>query len=556
MMVIIGGLVAMMTMLAQQASTRSGDASRRVANKATVQTALTRITYGFQANLGSEQDYYRLDMEDLRAITERAGSPAQVLNPASIASLPPDFKQTEYVWKHVDSPHRLKRVRTAAGADVRPPTFIVEEPAVPDTSACTGAGLSASVCAAGNVRTYWQVYRIVLADTTGNTAPVIGIVVRTWLGDRARGVWSKASYARADLRAGRFADYQQISDGNVYVASGSVISGPVHSNGLADGSFSTVHDAPVGATGGSSRWIYVEGGVNCATGEPSLSITEGVIVGPGAGSCNSRGQNGQTISFLRAVNSIDTINAAATAGQPGVRRLSSAGHAPAASSMVEPITTAWRVVLNGTTMTVHYPNGTPYGTVPLGRANAFSFDRDVRVHGEVAPDTRVTIAASRGGAAATIFLDGDLRKQHAKTSSIGLIAHGDIVFWQSPTNACLVRRVDAAMVAATGGVTIPTKYTTVERQQNAPSCGQQLRINGTIAGHRPPTMFWSWPAAAGFGVKTAGYHGTRNYGWDQALKNNPPPYFPLTGTWQTVLLTEANADCLFSTTKRTDPECR
>ncbi|MEO6866679.1 MAG: hypothetical protein ABI200_01515 [Gaiellales bacterium] len=560
MMVLVGGLVAIMTMLAQQASTRSNDASRRVSNNATVQTALTRIAYGFQTNLGSEQDYYRLDQADLAAITERSGSSARVHAAASLTRLPNDFKTTGGVWEHVLAPgHKLRRVMSS-GVAVAVPSFVVEEPVVPDANACAATGLSTAACASGNVRSYWQVYRIILQDTTGTTSPVVSVVVRSWLGDRTNGRWSKASYARADLRAGRFADYQQISDGNVFIGKDSTIEGPIHSNGLADGSFSTVHAAPTSAVGSGNQWIYVENGVDCSKGEPSISITKGVIAGPGgagtvSSACNSRGENGQTISFLRAVNSIDTIRTAANGGQPGTHSFKTGSHTVASSSIREPIDTAWRVVLNGNTMSVRYPDNSPYTTMTLQRSNAFVFDDDVRVHGNVGADLRVTIAASRSGGAATIFLDGNLTKGHPRTTSIGLIAHGDVVFWQTPAQPCLVKRVEAALVASTGGVTIPTKYTTGERQQNAPGCSTPLRIDGTIAGHRPPTMLWSWPAAGGFGPKHAGYYGTRQYGWDTALKNNPPPYFPLTGTWQTVLVSEANMDCLF-TDKQFDPECR
>ena len=98
-------------------------------------------------------------------------------------------------------------------------------------------------------------------------------------------------------------------------------------------------------------------------------------------------------------------------------------------------------------------------------------------------------------------------------------------------------------------MTIPTSYTTDEVQSTAPRCGQAVSLDGSIAGHRPPTLVWTWP-----GGYAAGFTGRRTYSWDEQLKRNPPPFFPLTGTWQPFNVRDANSDCLVS--RATDPECR
>jgi hypothetical protein len=162
----------------------------------------------------------------------------------------------------------------------------------------------------------------------------------------------------------------------------------------------------------------------------------------------------------------------------------------------------------------------------------------------------VTIAARRSrGGAATVFVDGDIRKGDQTSSSIGLLAEGNIVIWQSPSNPCAVTTVQAAMVAATGGITIPPQYTSDEIQPTAPRCAQTLTLTGSFAGHRPPTMEWRWDHGE------TGFVGRRQYTWDQKLKRNPPPFFPLTGTWQPFNVRGANVDCLFAANRRDDPEC-
>lgn len=545
LMVLVAALVSTFVMVAQRSGERSGDAARRVANAATVQTAVTRVLYGFQNSLGSEQDYYTLDAADLNSIVDSAGGLARVRTVTQLKGLPAEYRSTLGVWEHEIRGGR----HVLASTGVRVPSDVVEEPFQADVGACTAAGLPASACQSGGVNAYWQVFRVVMPDITGEDSPSVVLTLRSWLGNPQVGAWSKASYARVEVRPGRFADFQLISDGNMRFGPGALINGPVHSNGFDDGSFSTVHQAPGAAP--RSGWVYLDAGVRCQA-PASITISTGVIRGPGLGpACNAQGATGQTISFLRAVDSIDSIEASAARGRAGTGMFRAPGRRGNESGR-DPYHTAWNVRFNGTTMSVDYPDGGPARTLSLGRVNAFVFDEDVRVRGTVAEDRRVTIAARRdGGASAMIYVDGDIRKGDDRSTSIGLIAQGDVVLWQAPGRACSIGVVQAAMVAATGGVTIPTRYTTGEVQSGAPTCGQRISLDGSIAGHRPPTLVWTWP-----GGHSAGFTGTRTYTWDEQLKRNPPPFFPLTGTWQPFNIREANVDCLFDPARQADPACR
>ncbi len=550
MVIVVALIVGAIAIMSLRTNDRSADAARRVSNDATVQAAVTRILYGFQNDLAGEHDYFTLDNQDLLALATGVGSTSTVLEPNQLPGLPPQLAQVDDVYEHVVSggQHRLQRVPDAAA---RQPASIMEERVQVSPAACSASGLPAQTCA-GTVFAFWQVYRTDVPDITGSTPPHVVLYVRSWLGSRQARAYSKASIARVELRPGRFADFQQISDGNVRIAEGASINGPVHSNGMADASFSTVHAAPAGAVGGSDRWIYAEPGAAC-TGEASLSITRGVIA---AGGCPRVGATGQTISFLRVADSVEAMRRAAIAGRPGVRVLTSSGRR-GAERQRSPYDTAWRVTINGRTAAIDYPDGSSYGSIPLGRVNAFVFDEDVRVRGTAADDVRITLAAERfGGGAASIYINGDLRKGDPQTSAIGLIAQGDVVLWMDGGpggSACPVHTVEAGIVAASGGMTIPTNYATPEYQPYAPKCSGTLRVHGSVAGHRPPLMVWGWTGGAG---REAGYTGERRYTWDKQLKRNPPPYFPLTGSWQPYQVREANTDCLYNASLRVDPGCR
>lgn len=551
MVVVVGALVGSVSIMTSRSAERSGDASRRVSNDATIQTAVTRVTYALQNDLATVDDFYVLSRADLVELMQISGSQATVHHAAALPGLPTSLAKVDRVYEHVvtGGAHRLQEIPLhLAALDAA----VVREPSKVPASACTAAGLPAAACNSGDLASYWQVYRVDQPDITGNQLPNVVIYLRSFIGSPSMRAWSKASHARVELRPGRFADFQQISDGNTRIGAGATIEGPVHSNGFADGSFSTVHQPPIQ----DQSWIYVDQGASCTGAKATLSIAKGRIHANGSG-CTVLAPTGQTISFLRAIDAIESIRTAKDRGRDSARTFSAAGRR-GAETKLEPYDTAWQVVLQGNSAAIRYPDGGALGTVALGRVNAFVFDEDVKVRGTAGADVRVTIAAERdGGAAASIFIDGDLRKGNQRSSAIGLIAQGDIILWMERGASglhCPVGHAQAAMVAATGGVTIPTKYTTNEVQTTAPRCGNVI-VDGSLAGHRPPTLVWRWKADTGASF-AAGYDGRRDYRWDEQLKRNPPPYFPLTGSWQAFQVREANSDCLFDPSRKHDPRCR
>lgn len=537
--VIAGLLTFGAVIMATQSAQRGKDVRTRVSNAAVVDAAVTRVIYGYRNDLGSVVDHFVLDEEDLRKTI--AGDSAATVVPA-----PTRYARLGGVWAHVPQAGGGTKLQPEPRAQL--PSVAVSEPIMHDAAACTAAGIPASACTE-HMRGQWQVYRIELPDITGSHPPNVVVYVRSWLASAADpNVVGTPSYARVELRPGRFADYQLVSDSRIVFGGGARIDGPVHSNGLASPDPTVDEDE-----------IELHTGVQC-TDAATLTVGRGTIGTPDGSpvpaQCNGIGETGQVISFLRAIDSMDDIAAIAASGMLStVRSYTTAPGLGGENAFKEPYHHAYQVVFSpdGTSLQVFHQNGALRDVMPLGRVNALLFDDDVRVRGEVGPDRRITIAARRSGVStASIFVDGDITKGDANSTAIGLLAQGDVVTWMSgfgDTTSCPVDRMEAAVVAANGGLTIPTRYATSEAQKNVPTC-PSIALKGSIAGHRAPTMRWVWPDVASAGFET------RHYTWDRALSRNPPPYFPLTGIWQPFSVVDSNIDCLFDADLQTDPECR
>jgi hypothetical protein len=183
-------------------------------------------------------------------------------------------------------------------------------------------------------------------------------------------------------------------------------------------------------------------------------------------------------------------------------------------------------------------------------SGAVLFKDDVIVEGGNMT-TRFTVAASRPNAgSASIYIRGNVNPSvTAPGRTLGLIAQGNVVIDMIGTaGACNVTLVRAAIVAAAGGVTIPPEFATQQIQKDQPRCSAGLVIDGSIAAHRPPLLYWKWVDGTWTG------YDDRRYKWDKRLINATPPYFPLTGNWQATSVREANVDC-YAGGRKLDAKC-
>jgi hypothetical protein len=380
---------------------------------------------------------------------------------------------------------------------------------------------------------FWQQYRVdapsfTFVDSNSNLV----VYFRAWVAAPDGSQPTKPRYVRVEYRPGRFADYQILTDGPLAFQSGATLDGPVHSNGLSDNPFLTIPSS------NNRLRIWSYGGVNC-TSSAYVTTAKGDISMPG---CTSQANTGSYISFLRTQDSFNQIeNDCNTDATDTVW-------------CFPPITGVYDVTLQGNSIAV-----AGVGTFPVSRYAAMMFHDDVQIRGRTSG--RVTIAVRRndvalagnGGraGAATIRIMDDLGTTlpKARKDALGLLSEGDIIVDMNMSgNKCPVSNINAAMVAMSGSLTIPPEWTTQLPPADAPWCTNPLVIDGSVAVHRAPIMQWI-PTIATIdrsnSDRTVGYK-SRTYSWDQNLRVNTPPYFPLSDLWQVSSYKEANADCLTS----------
>jgi hypothetical protein len=385
-----------------------------------------------------------------------------------------------------------------------------------------------------NLYGYWQVYRIDLPSGDTPTGNLI-VYFRGWVDNPQGSAPTHARTVRIEFRPGRFGDYQMITDGPLTLANNIDIDGPVHSNGMPESVLDLAK--PAGVPGNATVWN--SGAITCAPGAIATSAS-----GPATISLPNecaRG-TGSYISFLRAQETFDRIRDHCD---------DSAGDTiycfPAINGVYD-------VRMNGATVDV---NGRSY---PVGRFTALLFDDDIDLRGY--SDGRVTIAAERGdtrAAAANIRLVGDIGNRliggvALPSTTLGVIAEGnievDVLSGGSGSKVCPVDRIEAALVAMSGGLWISPDLITSTKQYSgaAPVCTNPVLVSASIASHRPIVMRQQYSRSTEY----AGYT-SRRYVWNTRFRKNPPPYFPMTDQWQIAAWRDANADCL--TTRRGDPTC-
>jgi hypothetical protein len=390
---------------------------------------------------------------------------------------------------------------------------------------------------------YWQIYRIDEPSTAsgGNLA----VYIRAWVAD-AQGSASAARTVRVEYRPGYFSGYLLLTDGYISFEGNATINGNVHSNGFSGDPFT-----PAGPGGEAVYFDNSNGGaaprcVKPANGDMQVETSQG-RVNLSSGSCVPFQSNGA--DFVNLLNAETTF----TKMQQSCAAYPSGPVTCASDANV----TEWRAILNGTSVTyfgfdVAGNEVAGPTTVATGGQHTILFDNDVWVTGR--STGLLTIAThsppNQQGeeAAPNIVVDGSAGSTVGATAStdvLGLVSQGDIIVNIDNSrvtragSTCEVARINAAMVAESGRLTIPTSYTGAV-QQGGPAC-RNLTVFGSISAHFAPVVYWSPDKSAGY----IGY-ATRSYSYNQFLTANPPPYFPMTGAWDQGRWSDANDDCLAS----------
>lgn len=486
-----------------------------------VQAAVTKLRLGLESGTIAEWDRFmpsKADLDLLAGSTPGTQVIASPLNP-------------------MPSPSTLKSMPA-------PPNWAVKEP-------------STNPSRFG----FWQIYRV---DAPKYSWPKeqgnLRYWLRTWTGDAAGGNASEVRYWRIDLRPGRFVDFQMLIDGPIQFADGAIINGPIHTNGFRD-------ELRLSNPPASSTRVWANDGQVQCTSKAIVTSAQGTIKLP---NCPKQEGTGEYINLLRTEDMLDRVRRGCKLGAPTVRcwfnTRDGSNLGPYKALINDQLEAeidlrGYSVRLNGASVQVGYFDVDPVSesvdtnvlwTYPVSADKPLTlyFADSVTVEGTTTG--RVSIIARRpvqttgmpndesANGSANIYVLGDIEHQGQGTS-VGLVAQGGLLLSTMKKNGSIpcVRRIEAAMIAITGTIALDPRYLTVLDQSYAGlTCPNKLQIQGALAAHRSPILFWSWNSGKSFGYPN------REYEFDENLRKAPPPEFPNASAWQAVQVKPANVDCL------------
>lgn len=496
-----GGVVVAMNAAGSSANTQERQQS--VAGRSGLDGAIAQYQAALEAGLASEGTGYLLLQGDMRRLPAQGGTPLGTVPNQSLA---------QYGIG-------LERVVRNVAPQLRGPSQFAAVEGVPGS---------------GSLQRYWQIYRVIppTIDRPAGSPFEVVVYFRSWIG-RENGSMSRPEYARVSFRPTYFTDYQLLVNGPAVFGRGARITGRVHSNGYSDGTYTAVPPALQG-TGTTIYWDRDGNVPRCSGPDAMLTTTFGAIdnqlEGPGRCPADERSVT-KPISLGRVVDSYREMEVACgvTVECPGNGNYYGNIHVALSGNQVS----WWAVDEDG------QRSGGPSGSSSLAAGSlGILVMGDAFVSGGV--NGRFTVAARYPdfdrGAADIVITDSVGRTG----SALGLIAQGNIRLRQRAADPCRIRNIRAGMVSETGSVTLDPIYTTLTYQSGAPSCNrtEPLVLDGSIAAMRSPILRWNWGDTEWTGFRR------REYSWDDALKTNPPPFFPRSGAWRVGSYGAANNDCL------------
>lgn len=390
---------------------------------------------------------------------------------------------------------------------------------------------------------------------------------------------SRPRYVRISFRPGFLSNYQLVANGTIKFVDGATIDGPIHSNGFPD---------PEQTSSVPEEQIWATGAVSCTS---SAVITTTVHkINPSLAACNPREETGTYVNLLNTEDSFVAIQRACMRApakskatcfnEPIIMRhpMFEGGSAlfggkfTADFGIYEVRLDGDRALVGvrlldpttskaGPTTRIVTPTGQPstgfdsgWTVVDLKKSKALFFADTVAVSGKAT--VPVTIAArkpmittdSTGDAmaeedgastgAANIVIVGNTFSETEK-GVVGLVSQGDVVLEQikkyEDSGYPCITNLNAAVIAATGALTVDPRADTEAAPSNRKACPERLVFNGSVAAHRAPVMFIDWGTVK-FGFPQ------RTYQFDETLVNNPPPFFPYSGRWDARKVVAANDD--------------
>jgi hypothetical protein len=480
----VGLIIAASFTLLDRSGERVSSRSSRAASVAVVDRALTSYEFALQSLLTDETKDFRLDRNAMLQLAASPEAGTRDSTPVLNSKLPSRLKQL--------------------GLDQTYP----------------GNDYTMRMTLANGTIGWWQPIAVLPPSTTN---PNLILYVRTWTSTIAANprLVGDARIVRADLRPGRFSDYQILVDGPIIMGYGVTLSGRVHTNGYPDS-----YMADQWTTPGSPMQLIASDPPACKSGA-AFSTATGSIVGKG--SCT--GFNAQytendhrRIDLLRGSEHLNKLRTMCGGG----------------SVACPPGNGPWTIKLSGSTAHFTGPGfnktyDASAGAVVLVRGSA-------SLSGELTRKSALTIGIQDTGnfsafGSSSLSLVGNAKIGATDNSILGLIVDGDVIP-RIDKGQC-PRGLRAAMVSSSGSLSIPPQY----RVPNAPGvgslpyCGNTFSFVGSLGAHYMPFMI------GGFGNVPVGFAG-RAYDYDSRLLMTPPPLFPTTGPWQVSTWKDADPACL------------
>lgn len=534
--VLVLGVVAMALMIGATSYSlgRLDDNDRRrdrVVAMPVVDSALTRVKMGLEQNLLAEHRDYRPTVQQMERLVALSGASAQRRGATLLRGSP------------LAAPHPP----IPAGM----PNVTVREEG-PD-------GISG----------FWQLLHMFSPEYhEPEDEGVVVAYVRAWSAHTSTpGRGTEPRLVRAEFRPGRFTDYQSVIDGPIVFGRGATLNGPIHTNGFAD-ERANFRDQLLLS---NQRVMTVDNARVACTDAAQITTATGGVDASAFPGCPVERDTGRFVNLLAAEEAFTRIRKACAENVANVRcydRALTGSSVPSNLAQHPPDLRGYRVRMNGGSLTIsayeidwrsEAPREIQFSTTmatPAGSTTVLYFADNVLVEGTTRG--RVTIAARKPGTwspdvesgSANIFLTGNT-SDTGGSSVLGLMAQGSVILdavkRPDGSHAC-IDRVSAGMVAMAGTLTVDPRYTTRLFQDGGPRCGP-IEIDGSLAAHRSPVLYWTWPNVA----RHAGYS-TRDYSWNADLRRNPPPYFPTTDTWEARHVRPVNADC-FGGGRIVDQDC-
>ncbi|MCW2921194.1 MAG: hypothetical protein JWL76_1068 [Thermoleophilia bacterium] len=497
-LMVLGALLvtAILAML-DRSDERNRSRTQRAASVAVVDHALASYEYALESNITDETADFLLNEAAMTKLAQfRPG-----MQPVSNATFGTDFK--------------------AKGLDVT---------TMPNPS----TRWSMRVDQADGTTGWWQT--IAVLPPRGNS-PNLVLYLRTWnaTGDQNSQVVGDARLVRAELRPGRFSDYQMLVDGPIILGYGLTINGRIHTNGYPDAYLvDMLVDAgkPMKLYTGADR-PHCQGGAGFSTAVGGIENKGGCIVDSGP-TPRYLEKTGERYDLLRGSNHLTMLSKLC-----GTRVRCGTGTGP------------WTVTLSGSSMTATSPNGS-LGTVSAVGGAVVYLTGNVRLSGMLNGGQLTIGVGNQGGSfnvngSASIDLVGNgmIGANTSTDAILGLVVEGDII--PRIDEGYCPAGLNAAIVSASGTLGVPPQYRVPAPPVGAvPLCGT-FSFTGSLGAHYMSLMRINW------GVAEVGYP-SRLYKFDPRLLTTAPPMFPTTGPWQTSTWKDADPRCL-SAANIDDAEC-